>query len=335
MAERRGDEELSRMLARQDGRYASRVAEIYSISDTKSARGVGMIARCDIDGGEIILVEKPLHTQPAGYGRSFLRRSDVAPLLTAIDRYGYGRTTSSQHRPSSSGDPRKYPPPPAEVREAMDRMAEMNATERMLESPRLDDLWKLHDAHNRAAAGDAVMIHGLVSIAGRKLNGRIGRVAGRDDEDADRCAVEIAAGSGERRSRKSIKRDNLKTLGGIFRTNFFESRDGGKQMVFGTMSRINHACGTYANALKLIVDDDDSDGNGNGSGTTSSNKAYLVAGRDISMGEEIFIDYVPSDDADEDNDKGGDDDDHRRQRRLDSLRNQYNFRCQCPEHSAR
>jgi len=138
----------------------------------------------------------------------------------------------------------------------------------MPSSPRIDEIWELHDAHRTADVGDPVTIDGLVSDAGRPLNGTRGRVV---DKVNDRLAVELANST-----RKHVKPCNLKTLGGIVRTNSFEYR--GQSLLYKLLCRVNCACGPAANVTKVTMD---------------GGVAYVMTTKEIKKGEEILIDYLP------------------------------------------
>lgn len=281
-------QERAAMLRQVENGYNSRESSYYRLVENTD-KGTCMVAARDIQAGEAVLVEKPMYTQPVGYSEAFCQRPDVAPLLVTITRYAqsHGHLTG----------PEQYP---LEARETLNRLTELKVTEVMTQSPRIHDIWQLHDAHRCAQIGDNVMIDGLVSDSGKVLNGRFGRVVGVDDRDNSRLAVEIGSSRSTRTMRKSIKAANLKTLGGILRTNAFGNYAEGTETLFQVLSRVNHACGDTANVMKM-------DANG---------KAYLMAKRDIRDGEEILIDYLPGERGD----------------RVGLLEVKYNFRCTCGGH---
>lgn len=246
-------------------------------------KGVRMIASRDIEAGLLVLVDPHLYSQPLGYSSALMQRPEVAPLMATIQKCAqtHGHLAGAK----------RYPP---EVQQAMNRMTEWNASMYMSKSSRIDEIWELHDAHRQAEIGDQVMIDGLVSKAGKQLNGKKGCVVSRDKHDASRFGVEIQETGGK----KSIKACNLKTLGGIVHTNSFEGD--GCQVLYKIICRINHACGDAANVLKI----------------DHQGKGFVMAKRNIKAGEEILIDYIPGEQED----------------RLGLLKLKYNFVCACPEH---
>lgn len=246
-----------------------------------------MVATRDIANGDVILIEKELYSQPRGYSPEVLQRPDVAPLMATVTKF------ASSHGHLTGPD--KYP---AEARKAMDQLAELNASVRVMQSPHIQEIWQLHDSFHCAQVGDNVMVEGLVSEKGKKLNGKHGVVVSHDEQDSGRLGVEIKA-TDSKVARMSIKTCNLKTLGGIYRTNSFGSNDD-EEVLFKNTCRINHACGNAANAIRLLI----------------QGKSYVLARKDIPVGEEILIDYIPGEEGD----------------RLGLLQMKYNFTCRCSEH---
>jgi len=259
-------------------------------------KGMYAVAARDIGAHDLILIEKsPLHSQPSIYQPSFLSRPDVVEIMHTILPYAQ----SEGHQSGVN----KYPP---EARKAMDRLMELSAKEYMVKSPGINEIWELHDAHrNHQEIGDLVQIDGLISEAGKQLNGLKGVVVCKDEHEADRLGIELRVQQGKELSPKSqyksIKRCNLKSLGGIARTNSFEGENSDSLVLYRILSRFNHACGDSANATRIIV----------------QNGAYLFSRQPIEAGEEILIDYIP-------NEKPED--------RLDLLQLKYNFQCNCPQH---
>ena len=187
---------------RLEKQYDARKGERYKLVHNEE-KGIHMVASHKIDGGELVLIEKPLHSQPVGYSPSLRQRREVASLLATISRF------AKSHGHLSGLD--QYPP---EACEAMNRLTELKAMDMVSTSPQIDEIWQLHDAHRQSGIGDMVMIDGLVSDAGKKLNGKIGRVLKRDKKDTARLCVSIGVGS--QATEKSIKQVNLKTLGGDY-----------------------------------------------------------------------------------------------------------------------
>lgn len=251
-----------------------------------------MVATRDIERGGLVLFEDPLHVFPKNYSNAVLENTEYQQAVATIVQ------CASTHGHLSGPD--AYPP---EARHALDRLTELSATESAKTSPCIDDIWHLEDAHRCAEVGDTVMVDGLQSEGGKKLNGKKGRVVGIDETDEGRLAIKIDMGRASKglATKKSMKRSNLKTLGGILRTNSFGGK-GACALLYKTTCRINHACGKAANVRRM----------------EHNCKAYIFAKREIYAGEEIFIDYLPNDDAEED--------------RPGDLQMKYNFRCQCSAH---
>ena len=72
----------------------------------------------------------------------------------------------------------------------------------------------------------------MASEAGKQLNG-LSRIASSFDKDTNRWAVLLPDGHN-----KKIKCENLKTPGGIWRTNAFSFNTGGTEAVFESFFRI-------------------------------------------------------------------------------------------------
>jgi len=271
--------------------YNKRDAECYELVHDET-KGYHTIAKRDIEPLEPILIEEPLYYQPLGCAPALLHRPDVVQLMDTIER------SAASHSHLTGAD--MYPP---EARRALDRFTELNVNHFASTSTQIDEIWKLHDAHRVAEVDYEVVVDGLVSQAGKLLNGKRGRVVNRDETDVDRLGVDIIGGGGtEGKARRSVRRANLKTLGGIMRTNAFVNEEDGKEYLFKILSRVNHACDNQANIAKFV----------------SQGKAYVVAKKEIRAGDEILIDYI-----------GGE----REEDRLGLLQLKYNFSCPCPKHS--
>merc|ERR1712039_690813 len=97
--------------------------------------------------------------------------------------------------------------------------------------------------------------------------------------------------------------ENLKTPGGIMRTNSFAFETGGTEILFEHLSRINHSC--MPNVVKQRY-----------RRKGEFVEFVVTATRDILAGEELFIDYGVPDGPVE--------------RRRAWLTMKYNFTCHCP-----
>ena len=284
-------EELKKLLPQLEARYRARCGrELYELCESEQ-KGIYMVANQVILSGDIVFIEKPLHSQPKRYSPEFLQRPDVQPLWALISRL------SLQHED-----------PPPRALEALQRVADLHAMEQMVTSPKIQEIWGLCDAHRQGAhVGDLVVIADLQSVAGKAMNGKRGRVVSEDTSsnsqggDPGRLGVSIQTNN-HTTTKKSIACANLKTLGGILRTNAFGSDEDSTMLVlYKTLSRINHACGDAANVFKY----------------ETNGQAYLIAKKEIQAGDEILINYL----APQDNLR-------------EELQRRYNFVCTCPHHDS-
>mmetsp|Transcript_10258 Transcript_10258/g.23132 ORF Transcript_10258/g.23132 Transcript_10258/m.23132 type:complete len:256 (+) Transcript_10258:3-770(+) len=157
-------------------------------------------------------------------------------------------------------------------------------------------------------------IEGLQSSEGQKLNGSQGVILDHQIKAGNppelRCCVQVKS-AGEN---KKIKRENLKTMAAVFKTNCFEfeDTDGRKWWeLFDLASRFNHSCipnigfeHVRLGRSELVHGDGECDWH-----------LVTVALRQIQAGEELTVDYVGPAESLE----------HRRCR----LARRYNFVCQC------
>ncbi|CAB9509728.1 expressed unknown protein [Seminavis robusta] len=232
-------------------------------------RGTHVVAVNHIQAGAVVLIEKALHIQPTKNHPSLSVDPEYQSLIGILDG---GSTSAASSTCSSTAH-----------KDAVGRLAELNATAYVQGSTQKDEIWQLEDSHRQARVGDTVKIHGLASEAGKKLN--------EQHKSKSKSVL------------RSIKPCNLKTLGGIMRTNAYHDGSLEANLLFKELCRINHACGDAANVNRTI----------------HQGKVYVVAKRDIADGEELLIDYLPL--ATE---LGRD--------RLELLHNMFNFWCQCSEH---
>ncbi|CAB9513344.1 expressed unknown protein [Seminavis robusta] len=256
------------------------------------AKGTHVVAIKDIEGGAVVLVEKAMYVQPTRHHSSLAVDPDFQSLIAIIDEKEDSCNSQA-------------------LRDALDRVAELSVTAYIQGSSQKEEVWKLEDSHRHARVGDNVQIEGLASEAGKKLNGSYGHVSKMDEKDASRLGVVVSAPGGRKGTKnkskhgemvRSIKPCNLKTLGGIMRTNAYHDTTLEAHILFKDLCRFNHACCDAANLNRTI----------------HHGKAYVVAKRDILCGEELMIDYLAAT--------------VQGQNRLELLHNMFNFRCQCPEH---
>lgn len=279
-------EEMGEQFQQLEEHYNQRSGPCYYklIKHSDEDKGVYMVANCDISDADVLFVETSLHSQPFGNHPSVQRHPEFPKLMKQLEHFAksHGHLTGED----------RYPP---EARKVMDRLTELNCIAFLTQSPNLEQVWELEDSHRQAQVGDPVIVDGLLSEGGKKLNGQQGQVTKLDDKDPSRMGVSLSTVV------KSIKRNNIKTLGGICRTNFFESESDQAQHLFKNLCRVNHACGSNANITKIVW----------------NSKAFVLAKRDIKQGEEILIDYLPGE---------------KKEDRLGLLQLKYNFVCQCPLH---
>jgi len=192
---------------------------------------------------------------------------------------------------------------PPEARAVMDRLVEIKAAGEFSRlSPDLQSKWmRLHDAHNFIPSGRSVCVavFGLVSQMA-SLNGRIGTIRGdigdayNPQEGQWRVTFAKYEANGESQDfTLLIHSDNLKTPGGIYRSNSFA------EGLFSNRCRMNHAC----DANTGVMD--------------SGPSAVIIATRLIAEGEELTCNYI------------GDHTDLSAAQRRDLLKGKYNFLCQC------
>lgn len=257
-------------------------------------KGTHMVAARTIKAGEVILVEEPLGRQSMRPSMALLTSPEARPYLDKLNCFARDHGYFPYRGKRYSLD----------IEEALNKMAELDASDfaKTLPEANLREIWKLADCRRVAMVGDTVQIEGLQSEQGRAINGKSGRVVAQ--RGSGRMAVEVFVnGSSTETLERSIKQANLKTLGSIMNTNAFGDNAGEYRLVFKDLSRANHACGRFRNAIRWFGKD---------------GKGFLVAEANISSGENILIDYI----TDETNPL----------LRHEQLRVLYNFSCQCPLH---
>ena len=290
------------LLPMMEAVYNRRKVDSYKITQSNDERGICVVAAQAIEGGALVLVEKALHVQSTNNDHpSLINTPEYQSLMKTTGKNNEAQDTKSSEVCASSSDVKS-------------QLYELNATAYVYGSGypkrQQEEIWQLEDSHRQARIGNMVMIDGLASEAGRKLNGARGYVLKQDETDSSRLGVEIIRKAGKRQTDdkvvRSIKPCNLKTLGGIMRTNAYQNSDGTEDQdaslcLFQKMCRVNHACGEAANVYRIV----------------QHGKAYVSAKRDIAAGEELFLDYLP-------NYEKGD--------RLEAIQNLFNFRCKCAAH---
>jgi len=196
---------------------------------------------------------------------------------------------------------------PAEARAVLDRIVEIKAVDAFGRLPEAERVkWMaLHDAHQISTTHHSprescvVVVVGLESERGRALNGRVGKISGQNayDRAADRWRVTFAKceAAGEAQEfDMAIRARNLKTAGGIYRTNAWP------EGLFEWRSRMNHSCDPNTAARE-----------------SEGGAVAIVACRDVEVDAELTCNYIidhPNLSATE---------------RQDLLKSKYGFDCQC------
>jgi hypothetical protein len=202
---------IEALLPMMEALYNRRKTPCYKIVEN-AERGKHIVATSKIEGGAVILVEKALHSQSTNNHPSLQTNPEYQFIVKTLDGGEKNEEVSSFSGNYFQSD---------DCGEALNRLAELNAAAYMAGSALKDEIWKLEDSHRFAKVGDTVMIDGLSSEAGKKLNGKCGRVSKQDEKDPSRLGVEVSLDGGSKKATKSIKSCNLKTLGGIMRTNAY------------------------------------------------------------------------------------------------------------------
>ena len=266
--------------------------QIGAVAQGDNSPLAGIVAIRGICAGEEIFYESPFVEEEEGYT---LFRPEMMQDPTAISLILKIKEFAEKCSHLPDGHPDKYPP---EARAAMEQANDLGQafTYRKLSPTDKLKYAALVDRFRNIYAGAPVIISGLVSEAGKQFNGGSG-IARSFDEQASRWAVQLPDGQG-----KLIKIENLKTPGGIWRSNSFSWQDSlcssPSAVLFEKLSQLNHSCNSNVDKKRL-----------------GNNTFAVFATRDISSGEELFIDYgVPRASA---------------EIRRSWLKMKYNFICQC------
>ena len=152
-----------------------------------------------------------------------------------------------------------------------------------------------------------VGIFGLTSEKGLSFNGKIGYCLGYD-ESKKRYIVECSESPTPKQEGILLKKENLKTISGVFRSNSFQ------EGLFEKRCRMNHSCNSNTKTFSI------SQYNqllGKDLIANHPNECITIAKRDINAGDELTGCYVNSPKT-----KSVD-------IRREELREKYRFECQC------
>lgn len=276
----------------------------FEIRRSKICDGLGMFAIGDIEAESPIMIEKPfvnlgLLAVPElmqEIHRASLAGNDSIPGMSAeLCKTFVLLCTESNRFAEECKDAKNFDEkfPPAR-RKCVDAMFEICASRKFEQLPAdVRKKWmSLHDCFQIIPLDrpSRVAVCGLTSEAGQKLNGLVGTAT--FDKESSRFKVVFGANTAPRK----IKRENLKTPGGVFRTN---SHGECGMALFEKRARMNHSCRSNTVDRRLPVED----------------KIIVLASRDIKKGEEITSCYSCPGATEE---------------RRAFLRHKYNFECDCP-----
>ena len=153
-----------------------------------------------------------------------------------------------------------------------------------------------------------MVVDGLQSEAGGALNGAEGEFKGmKKTSTGERRALVKLIDLG---STKALKLENIKTAGGVYRTNSFgavNTKGLPVGCLFEVLSRFNHACFDAASVAKTTRVDEEGD-----------HVADVVTLSDVAEGEELTICYLGDDERELDT-----------AQRRDYLKMKYRFECLC------
>ena len=271
---------------------------------------VGLFALEDITKDSIILRETPFYSFSIENMIHFMTKENPTGNIR-LDTEIRGlqkliRKANTKCKGSSSSFNQEYPP---DTRILLDRMVAI-ITEIGFESESRDvqEKWlSLVDAHQDVRKDSPVGIFGLRSDKGKTMNGEIAYCRGFDKQK-ERYIVECKRSSTTNDEKILLKKENLKTVSGVFRSNSFQ------EGLFETRCRINHACEPNTKSCtipeynqllgKRLI-------------PVHPKECITIAQEDIKAGEELTSSYLFV--------GAGQSVDIRRE----ELREKYRFECQC------
>ena len=283
---------------------------IFEKREVDGPNNVGLFAIEDILKDTIIIREAPFYSfgmenimhymmneNPTG---NPVLDKEIRELQTQI-----GIANKKYHRRGSSFN-EKYPP---EARVLLDRMAAI-ISEKDFESKSKDvqEKWlDLHDAHQDVRKDTLIGIFGLKSEKGKSFNGKVAYCRGFD-KSKERYIVECTNLSTQNQEKVLLKKENMKTVSGVFRSNSYT------EGLFEKRCRLNHAC--KANTKTCSVPEYNQL-LGKSLTANQPNECITMAKEDIKAGEEVTACYIFT--------GGGKTSNIRRE----ELREKYRFECRC------
>ena len=215
--------------------------------EVNGPNNVGLFALEDIAKDSVILREIPFYVFSVENMMQFMASENPTgnPSLDGEIRslQKQIKNANKQYHGQRSSFNEEYPP---EVRILLDRMVAI-ITEYgfQSESREVQEKWlSLVDAHQEVRKESPVGIFGLSSELGKTINGQIAYCRGFD-KLKKRYIVECTKGSNTNSEKVLLKRENLKTVSGVFRSNSFQ------EGLFETRCRINHACIPNTNSCTI------------------------------------------------------------------------------------
>ena len=270
---------------------------------------IGLFSREDISKDSIVFRDIPFYSFSVKTMMYYMTNENPTgnPILDAEIRdlqMQIALANKRYNEKTSFGE--KYPP---EARIHLDRIAAIVA-ERGFQSESNDvkEKWlSLHDAHKDIRLDTPVGIYGLSSEKGKSFNSKVGYCRGFD-KSKQRFIVECFKSTDSDPERVLLKKENLKTVSGIFRSNSFH------EGLFEKRCRMNHSCNSNTKTCSV------SEYNqvfGKDLISNHPNECVTFAKRDITANEELtgcYLSYPKRKPVDI---------------RREELRVKYNFECNC------
>ena len=271
---------------------------------------VGLFALEDIPKQNVICRESPFYSFNRENIMHYMMNENPTsdPILDAEIRYLQTqiRLANEKYQRQKLSFEDEYPP---NVRVLLDRMLAIIAEKSFTsESREVQEKWMaLNDAHKQVRKDSTVGICGLQSENGKRFNGKIAHCSGFDNQK-DRYIIECKTMSNKSAEKILLKKQNLKTVSGIFRSNSFQ------EGLFETRCRMNHSC--LPNTLTCTLNEYN-EIFGKELIADTPNECITVAKRDIKAGDQLTLSYLFL--------SAGKDVKGRRE----ELREKYRFNCCC------